>query len=104
MIKTPQCISFNQGQSSGVWEVNLYSGQGLGYVFVFEVFITTNTGYFMNLFFFYSGYFVPNSFDKKGRYTFLFDRVKRLGLPFVLYTFLIGPYIEFGKRTLIWRQ
>jgi len=54
----------------------------------------------MNLFFFYSGFFVPKSFDKKGRYDFLFDRVKRLGIPFVVYSFLIGPYIEGGFASL----
>ena len=30
------------------------------------VFIDTNASYFMGLFFFYSGYFVPKSYDKKG--------------------------------------
>lgn len=50
----------------------------------------------MGLFFFYSGYFVPKSYDKKGRYDFLFDRVKRLGIPFVVYTFLLGPYLQNG--------
>jgi len=63
-------------------------------------FVGTNASYFMNLFFFYSGFFVPKSFDKKGRYDFLFDRVKRLGIPFVVYSFLIGPYIEGGFASL----
>ena len=42
------------------------------------------------------GYFVPKSFDKKGLYEFLFDRVKRLGIPFVVYTYLLGPYVYAG--------
>jgi len=30
------------------------------------VFVDTNSSYFTSLFFFYSGYFVPKSYDKKG--------------------------------------
>jgi len=63
---------------------------------ILGIFINTNASYFMGLFFFYSGYFVPKSYDKKGRYDFLFDRVKRLGIPFVVYTFVLGPYLQNG--------
>jgi len=63
---------------------------------ILALFIDTNASYFMGLFFFYSGYFVPKSYDKKGRYNFLFDRVKRLGVPFVVYSFLLGPYLQNG--------
>merc|ERR1712232_51571 len=63
---------------------------------IMGIFIYTNASYFMGLFFFYSGYFVPKSYDKKGRYDFLFDRVKRLGIPFVVYTFVLGPYLQNG--------
>jgi len=58
---------------------------------VMTAMITTNQSFFMNLFFFISGYFVPRSFDKKGAYVFLVERAKRLGIPFVLYVFLLGP-------------
>merc|ERR1712100_233761 len=61
-----------------------------------------NAAYFMGLFFFYSGFFVPKSFDKKGQRSFLFERVKRLGIPQVVYSFLIGPYIEGGLKYLLW--
>ena len=55
-----------------------------------------DASYFMNMFFFYSGYFVPKSFDKKKGRDFLFDRVKRLGIPFTVYTYVLGPYVEQG--------
>ena len=44
-----------------------------------------------------SGYFVPKSLDKKGIHEFLFDRAKRLLTPFVVYTFFLGPFVEYGK-------
>merc|ERR1712113_651894 len=47
--------------------------------------------YFMGLFFAFSGYFVPRSFDRKGIETFLHERFIRLGIPFTLYFTLLGP-------------
>merc|ERR1719159_857950 len=66
---------------------------------VMTAMITTNQSFFMNLFFFISGYFVPRSFDKKGAYVFLVERAKRLGIPFVLYVFFLGPIC----RRVYWR-
>jgi len=61
-------------------------------------FSNTNQSYFMALFFFFSGYFVPRSLDKKGTYVFLVERGKRIGLPFVLYSLVIG----IGAQALSW--
>jgi len=47
-----------------------------------------------------SGYFVPKSLDKKGVHEFLFDRAKRLLLPFVVYTFFLGTFVEYGFRSI----
>lgn len=70
---------------------------------VLNIFLGCNASYFMNLFFFYSGFFVPKSFDKKGLYDFLFDRVKRLGIPYVVYTFFLGPYVYTGFMHLFFQ-
>ena len=35
---------------------------------ILGLFVDTNASYFMGLFFFYSGYFVPRSYDKKGKW------------------------------------
>merc|ERR1711937_666864 len=59
---------------------------------VMGVWTTVNQSFFMPLFFFFSGYFVPRSFDKKGAYVFIMERAKRLGIPFVVYIFLLGPF------------
>jgi len=66
-----------------------------------RIFTITNDSYFMNLFFFYSGYFVPKSIDTKRRHDFLFDRVKRLGIPFTVYVYVLGPYVELGLASLL---
>ena len=40
---------------------------------------------------FISGYFTPSSVKRKGSRVFMKDKLKRLGLPFLAYTFVLGP-------------
>lgn len=51
--------------------------------------------FFMGLLFFVAGVFVPPSIDRKGATIFLRDRAVRLGLPVLLYMFVIGPVTEY---------
>eukprot|EP01083_Nonionella_stella_P142060 438761_1 len=54
-------------------------------------FSAIDQSYFMCLFFFISAYFTPTSYDRKGLHKFLSDKFKRLGIPFLFYTFIMGP-------------
>ncbi|MES2048969.1 MAG: acyltransferase [Pseudomonadota bacterium] len=47
--------------------------------------------FFMGAFFLLAGYFTPHSFDSKGWQRFMKDRLLRLGLPILVYGFLLGP-------------
>ena len=44
-------------------------------------FFSTNAAFFMGLYFFISGYFVPRSFDKQGSKQFVHKKLLRLGVP-----------------------
>ena len=44
-------------------------------------FFSTNAAFFMGLYFFISGYFVPRSFDKQGSKQFVLKKLLRLGIP-----------------------
>ncbi|NTZ84166.1 acyltransferase [Burkholderia metallica] len=55
------------------------------------LFCAINQAFFMGLFFFLAGYYTPPSIDRKGAIRFLADRLLRLGLPLLVYGFLIGP-------------
>lgn len=44
-------------------------------------FFSTNAAFFMGLYFFISGYFVPRSFDKQGSKQFVHKKLLRLGAP-----------------------
>ena len=59
-----------------------------------SAFVALNQAYFMGLFFFIAGYFVPGALDRKGTWVFLRDRLIRLGIPLVLFCLLISPAIE----------
>jgi fucose 4-O-acetylase-like acetyltransferase len=53
-------------------------------------FNSVNAAFFMGLFFFIAGYFVPRSYDKQGIWVFVKKKLLRLGIPVVLVTaFLI---------------
>lgn len=52
-------------------------------------FFFINAAFMMGLFFFISGYFIDGSIERKGTSFFLKDRIKRLGIPFVLLTLLV---------------
>lgn len=49
-------------------------------------FLSVNFSYFMPLFFFISGYFVPASFDRNGAKSFVAKKLLRLGLPMLFIT------------------
>jgi glucan biosynthesis protein C len=49
-----------------------------------------NQAFFMGLFFFVSGYFTPGSYDRKGVLHYWKDRLLRLGIPLILYTWLLN--------------
>jgi len=74
------------------------------YFKLLNFFLYHNSAYFMGLFFYYSGFFVPKSFDKKGQRNFLFERVKRLGIPRVVCCFIINPYALSGLQYLLWER
>jgi glucans biosynthesis protein C len=79
--------------SVGSWYYNepaaLSQGAKMGFV-TYQFFLQS---FFMGFLFFIAGYFVPLAYDKKGGRRFLKDRAVRLGLPTLLYIFLLQPLI-----------
>ena len=53
-------------------------------------FFSTNAAFFMGLYFFISGYFVPGSFDKQGSKQFIRKKLLRLGVPLLFMGAIIG--------------
>ncbi|MBU0744080.1 MAG: acyltransferase family protein, partial [Gammaproteobacteria bacterium] len=55
---------------------------------------TLNQAFFMSLFFLIAAYFVPSSLEKRGAMKFIKDRLFRLGVPTLIFMFMIFPAME----------
>jgi peptidoglycan/LPS O-acetylase OafA/YrhL len=62
---------------------------------IFGTYQVTLQSFFMGFLFFLAGFFVPAAYDKKGAGRFLRDRAFRLGLPLLLFMFVIQPVSVF---------
>jgi fucose 4-O-acetylase-like acetyltransferase len=60
------------------------------------IFALVNQAWFMGAFFLLAGYFTPGSFDRKGPGSFIRDRLIRLGIPLILFTFVLSPISNLG--------
>jgi len=60
------------------------------------VFVLLNQGWFMGALFLLAGYFTPGSYDRKGAGTYLKDRLIRLGIPLVVFYFVLSPISGIG--------
>lgn len=87
-----QAIGF--GAPGGWYYVLPISMQSISFI-VLTLFVAINQAFFMSLFFFVSAYFTPASLDKKGASQFLLDRLKRLGLPLLLFYFVLNPSLAY---------
>jgi len=54
-------------------------------------FCTFNQAWFMGLFFLLAGYYTPAALAAKGPWRYLRDRLQRLGIPLLLFGFVLGP-------------
>jgi glucan biosynthesis protein C len=63
---------------------------------VLLVFVLVNQAWFMGAFFLLAGYFTPGSYDRKGPGSFLKDRLLRLGIPLIIFVFVLSPISSIG--------
>jgi len=59
-------------------------------------FCAVNQAYFMGLFLLIGAYFVPASYDRKGAWRFVKDRLIRLGIPLAVYSWIINPLFVYA--------
>ena len=79
----------------GNWYYTENARVGTATLFLFATYQAFLQAFFMAILFLIAGFFVPSAFDRKGPALFLRDRGYRLGLPVLLYTFVIGPLTEY---------
>ena len=59
-------------------------------------FFAVNAAFFMGLFFFISGYFLPAMCDRKGVNPMLRERFRRLGIPILFFALMVFPAVLYG--------
>lgn len=64
-------------------------------IMVMTLLVATNQSFFMGFFFFLAALFTEPSYNKKGVGKFIGDRLKRLGIPLLFYSFILGPCMNF---------
>lgn len=67
-------------------------------------FCTINQAYFMGLFLLISAYFVPGAYDRKGAGRFVKDRLIRLGIPLLIYGWLVRPLMLYAGKAVLEEQ
>jgi surface polysaccharide O-acyltransferase-like enzyme len=59
------------------------------------LFVSVNQSFFMGFFFLLAGYFTYSSYCRKGTRQFVTDRLVRLGIPLLFYSFIFSPFLSF---------
>jgi glucans biosynthesis protein C len=67
-----------------------------------SIFISTTQAFFMGMFFMVSSFFLLPSLNRKGTKEFIFHRLLRLGIPLVVFYFILGPLTYFIRDKFIY--
>jgi surface polysaccharide O-acyltransferase-like enzyme len=86
--------SFITYGASGGWYYTQKTTK-IGALIPMTMFVAINQAFFMGFFFFLSAYFIGPSFNKKGAARFVGDRLLRLGVPLVFYSFILSPILTY---------
>lgn len=72
-------------------------------ILIYGMFLATNQSFFMAMFFMISAFFMVPSLNRKGTGMFLKDRLIRLGIPLIVYYFLLHPLTIFIIQKIRYR-
>lgn len=92
-------VSVTYGPVGSWW---YYERTGLPSTYLLGFFASLSQAFFMGLFFMVSAYFIIPSYNRKGAGLYLKDRLKRLGIPLLFFTAVIGPFLLY-IQTLIFK-
>jgi glucan biosynthesis protein C len=102
-------MAITYGGSIGDWYLSEEGDPGIVFTILASLFLGVGWSFLLGLFYLISGYFTPGPFDRKGVGSFLLDRLKRLGIPLVLYALVINPVVTYlaavhgGYEGSLWR-
>jgi peptidoglycan/LPS O-acetylase OafA/YrhL len=80
--------------ASGGWYYTQKTSH-MGALVPMTMFVSINQSFFMGFFFLLSAYFTGSSYDRKGAGQFIADRLLRLGVPLLFYSFVFSPLLSY---------
>jgi glucan biosynthesis protein C len=88
-------VALVYGAAAPFYYVEPPSTDPLAYL-ILLIFALTNQAWFMGALFLIAGYFTPRSFERKGPAAFLKGRLVRLGIPLLVFFFVLNPISSMG--------
>ncbi len=88
-------MAITYGASIGDWYFYEEGEVSTVFTIIAALLLGVGASFLLGLFYMISGYFTPGPFDRKGAGPFLLDRLKRLGIPLVLYALVINPLVTY---------
>ncbi len=85
------CVTYG---ASGGWYYK-EATQNLGALIPMTIFVSLNQSFFMGFFFLLAAFFTYSSYRRKGAGKFLAERLTRLGIPLIFYSFVLSPFLSF---------
>lgn len=83
------------GEGISFWYVDPPPSESLGGLLLLLL-VLFNQAWFMGALFLIAGYFTPGSFERKGSTAFLKGRMTRLGIPLLIWIFILCPISAIG--------
>jgi peptidoglycan/LPS O-acetylase OafA/YrhL len=92
------CVTYS---GLGGWYYKEETRLDLAAVLVFFAFELFSQAFFMGFLFLLAGHFVPSAYDRKGPGRFVTDRLFRLGVPTLVFMFVLHPMTELVKKAFL---
>jgi peptidoglycan/LPS O-acetylase OafA/YrhL len=93
VVMVHSCVTYSH---VGSWYYLSEPEPGFVQKLPFAVFEAMSQSFFMGLLFFFAGYFSDRSLARRGKAAFLAERLRRLGIPTLLFMVVIHPFVIWG--------
>ncbi len=95
VVNMHACVTYS---FVGSWYYNAPPEPSIGAKIPFVLWQATLQSFFMGLLFFVAGYYADRSLTKRGPGPFLQERIRRLGIPTLIYMLVLHPLIVLGMH------
>ncbi|MCX6028959.1 MAG: acyltransferase [Chloroflexi bacterium] len=88
-------MAITYGAPLGDWYYSEPGEVGAAFAILTMLLLGIGSAFLLGLFYMIAGYLTPRPYDRKGAGPFIVDRLKRLGIPLLLYAVVINPLVTY---------